>query len=143
MASKWPLFREPLRDTILRNCAIAIVGGLVIARFARGLSHWWIPLVLLLWPTFGGHFMEVWFLNWLRPRLPFSRAVQVAARVTVWFIAGMLLMLCMQLTSDALGLQAAHWPAWWLAGLAFIGIELLAHVAPQLRGQPSFYNGRG
>jgi hypothetical protein len=37
----------------------------------------------------------------------------------------------------------AHWPAWWLGGLAFIGIEIVVHLMLQLRGQPSFYNGRG
>ena len=36
-----------------------------------------------------------------------------------------------------------HWPAWWLGGLAFIGIELVTHLVLQLRGRPSFYNGRG
>jgi hypothetical protein len=39
--------------------------------------------------------------------------------------------------------RAAHLPAWWFGGIAFIGIELLAHLALQLRGRPSFYNGRG
>ncbi len=27
----------------------------------------------------------------------------------------------------------AHWPAWWLGGIAFIGIELVAHLVLQLR----------
>ena len=40
------------------------------------------------------------------------------------------------------GFRPARWPAWWLGGLAFIGIELLAHLLLQLRGRPSFYNGR-
>ena len=31
----------------------------------------------------------------------------------------------------------------WLGGLAFIGIELVAHLVLQLRGRPSFYNERG
>jgi hypothetical protein len=41
------------------------------------------------------------------------------------------------------GFDPARWPNLWLGGLAFIGIELVAQLAPQLRGQPSFYNGRG
>lgn len=36
-----------------------------------------------------------------------------------------------------------QWPAWWMGGAAFIGVELIAHAAIQLRGTPSFYNGRG
>jgi hypothetical protein len=39
--------------------------------------------------------------------------------------------------------RRVYWPAWWLAGLAFIGIELAAHLVLQLRGRPNFYSGRG
>lgn len=41
------------------------------------------------------------------------------------------------------GLRRPLWVAWWMAGLAFIGIELVAQLALQLRGRPSFFNGRG
>jgi hypothetical protein len=37
----------------------------------------------------------------------------------------------------------ARWPARRIAGLGFIGIELVADLALPLRGRPSFYNGRG
>jgi hypothetical protein len=36
-----------------------------------------------------------------------------------------------------------RWVGWWVAGVAFIGIELVAHLVLQARGRPSFYNGRG
>jgi hypothetical protein len=50
----------------------------------------------------------------------------------------------MDLTATALTeFRPAQWPAWWLGGLAFIGLELVAHLPLQLRGQPNFYNGRG
>jgi len=52
--------------------------------------------------------------------------------------------LVMNLTARALAiLQLAHWPVWWAAGLAFVAIELAAHLALQLRRRPSFFNGRG
>jgi len=41
------------------------------------------------------------------------------------------------------GFRPVRWPAWWLGGLAFIGIELTVHLLLLLRGRPSFYNGRG
>ena len=88
--------------------------------------------------------MDLWFLNWLRPRLSTARAVQVGARVAVWFVGGTGLALGMGLTAMSLaGFQPARRPAWWLGGLAFIGIELVAHLVLQLRGRPSFYDGRG
>ncbi len=142
MTPQWQPFREPFPITILRTGAIAIVVGVVLARL--GLARWWIAILLVLWPSFGGHWVEVWFLNRLRPRLSTARGVQVTARVSVWFTGGIVLAIGMGLTAMALTrFRPAHWSAWWLAGVAFIGLELAAHLVLQLRGRPSFYNGRG
>ena len=144
MTAQWQLYREPLRVTLVRTGTIALVVGAVLARWWGGLARWPMATLLALWPALGGHWVEVWFLNWLRPRLSGAWAVQVGARVGVWFVGGTGLALGMGLTAMALaGFRPAHWPAWWLGGLAFIGIELVAHLVLQLRGQPSFYNGRG
>jgi hypothetical protein len=111
------------------------------------LARWPAFTLLALWPTLAGHCVEVWFLNWLRPRLPDARAVQVAARIGVWFAGGVALAVAMGLTATVLGVRPPRWseygPAWWIGGVAFIGIELIAHLVLQLRGRPSFYNGRG
>ena len=131
----------------MRTCTIALVVGAVLACWRGGLARWPATTLLVLWPAFGGHWVELWFLNWLRPRLPMARAVQIGARVGVWFVGGTGLALGMGLTALVLGLHPARssaWgPAWWLGGWAFIGIELVAHLVLQLRGCPSFYNGRG
>jgi hypothetical protein len=81
--------------------------------------------------------VELWFLNWLRPRLPIASSVRIAARLVLWFVAGIALAIGMALTARA------HWPAWWLGGIAFADLELLVHLALQLRSRPSFYNGCG
>ena len=144
MTSQWQPYREPLYITVLRTGTIAIVVGAVLARLWGGWTRWWIAILLVLWPSFGGHWVEVWFLNWLRPRLSVARSVQVAARIGVWFVGGAGLAIGMGLTAMWLaGFRPAHWPAWWLGGLTFIGIELGAHLVLQLRGRPSFYNERG
>jgi hypothetical protein len=50
----------------------------------------------------------------------------------------------MALTARAFGgMRTMPFPAWWLAGVVFIGVELIAHAALQARGQRSFFNGRG
>ena len=134
-------YREPLRTTILRTGTIAIVVGAVIARFWGGLARWPLATLLVLWFSFGGHWVEVWYLNWLRPRLPTARAMQIAARIATWFVGGVLLAACMSLTTMALAGFRLRWH-WWLGGLAFIGLELLVHLFLQLRGRPGFYNGR-
>lgn len=144
MTSPWQPYREPLRATLLRTGAIAAIAGAVFAQWKGGIARWPGAALLMLWPSFGGHWVEIWFLNWLRPRLPAARAVQSAARLAVWFAAGIGLAAGMGVTAIVLaGFGGVPWPRWWLAGLAFIGIELVAHLGLRLRGLPSFYNGRG
>lgn len=144
MRPQWQPYREPFRATILRTGLIAILGGAVLAEFWGGLGRWWVASLLVFWISFGGHWVEVWFLNWLRPRLSLARGVQVAARAAVWFVAGIGLAMGMGLTARELtGFRPGYRYTWWLGGLAFIGVELVAHLALQLSGRPSFYNGRG
>jgi hypothetical protein len=144
MTSAWQPYREPMRTTLARTIAIALIVGAVVVRVSgRGIASWPIAVVLVLWPSFGGHWVDLWFLNWLRPRISPVRAVQVSARLAVWFAGGLVLALGMGLTAMALGSRRPPWTAWRLAGLAFIGVELVAHLALQLRGRPSFFNGRG
>jgi hypothetical protein len=144
MTSQWQPFHEPLRATLLRTGAISIAVGAVLAGLWGGLARWPLATLLALWPALGGHWVEVWFLNWLRPRLSHSRVVQIAARAGVWFAGGTILAVGMSLTARAFGaFSMARWPAWWLGGVAFTIIELAAHLGLQIRGRPSFYNGRG
>src|SRR5437870_2183712 len=140
--SQWQRYREPLRVTLVRTGTIALAVGAVLARWWGGLARWPMATLLALWPAFGGHWVEIWFLNWLRPRLSSARAVQVGARVGVWFVGGTGLALGMGLTAMVLaGFRPAQWPAWWLGGLAFIGLELVVPLVLQLRGRPSCYRG--
>ena len=144
MTPTWQPFREPLRTTLLRTVLIAIVVGAVLARFWGGMARWPIATLLVLWPSFGGHWVEVWFLNWLHPRLSNARGVQIAARLAVWFVGGSILALGMGLTAmELFRFLPADLSKWWLGGLAFMGLELMAHLPLQLRGLPSFYNGHG
>jgi len=142
--TEWQPFREPLRATLTRTIGIALVAGAIFAQRWGGMSRWPIAAVVMLWPALGGHFLELWFLNWLRPRLPRERGVQIAARVGLWFLGGVVFVFGMWLTAGVLtGQLSAARPVWWIGGVAFIGIELVAQLVLHLRGQPSFYDGRG
>ena len=147
MNPTWQPYRESLRTTLVRTILIAIAAGTVFAAWsARGgrSLRWPVAVVLMLWPSFGGHWLEVWFLNWLRPRLPAARTMQAVARVGTWFLDGYGFGIGMVLTARALsGFTFTQWPAWWFAGVVFLGVELVAHTALQVRGRPSFFNGRG
>ena len=144
MTVNWQPYREPLRVTLARTVAIAAIVGVVMAAVSgRGMRALPAAMILALWPALGGHFVELFFLNWLRPRLPSTRFVQVVARIAVWFVGGCVLAVGMYLTSKALyGFRAPRWHAWLVGGVAFIGIELVVHLVLQLRGGDSFYNGR-
>lgn len=153
--------REPLRQTLARTITIALALGAVLAQWpiggatARGaaaggfLTRWGFATLLALWPSLGGHWVELFFLNVLRPRLPAAaRPTQAAIRIATWFVGGALLTLAMNLTAitllNANGI-AAHTPTprlCLIGGLAFIAIELTVHLILRLRRLPSFYDRR-
>ncbi|MGE0440521.1 MAG: hypothetical protein AB7S39_08500 [Gemmatimonadales bacterium] len=143
----WQPYREPLRRTLTRTIAIAVVVAGVFSA-ARGMIPRW-PLVTLvmLWPAFGGHWVDILFLNRLRSRLPEQRAIHVAVRLAVWFAGGVVLAAGMWYTAWLLpglrppAIESWRWPL--LAGAGFIAVEMVAHAVLLFRGHPSFFNGRG
>jgi hypothetical protein len=146
MSARWEPYREPLSRTLLRTIAIAVAIGIALSvgRGGGGIALLPMNVLLALWPAFGGHWIELGFLNWLRPRLPAARAVQIAARLATWFAGGIVLGLAMKLTARALDRpDALRGLAWPLAGLGFVGIELMTHAVLRWRGRPNSYEGRG
>ena len=143
--AQWEPYRESLGVTLARTGAIAVVlGGVLATMRGGGWARWPVATLLALWPALGGHFVELWFLNWLRPRIARSRVVQVAARVGVWSVGGVVLLAAMWGTATVLGLHHPDWRrVWWIGGLGFVGVELIAHLALFASGRPSFYDGRG
>ena len=134
---------EPILRTIARNLAIALVVGVVIALVRRA-SFLALPGTLLaLWPSLGGHFVEVAFLNGVRPRLPRSRLVQVSARLLWWLVGGALLGSALTKTAKALTIVAPPGRLWWIWAPMFVCVELAVHAALALRGRPNFYRGDG
>ena len=147
MIATWHPYREPLRATLVRTFLIAVVAGTVAAAWSGRSGRpirWVVAVALMLWPSFGGHWIELWYLNWLRPRLPAARIAQGVARLSTWFLGGCGLGIGMALTARVIdGARLTRWPAWWVAGIAFIGVELVAHAVLQARGRPSFFSGQG
>src|SRR5262245_54712990 len=136
MTSHWQPYRESLRVTVFRTGTIAVVLGAVLALLRGSLTHWPMAALLVLWFSFGGHWVELFFLNWLRPRLPIASTAQIVTRMGLWFVGSTILAIGMKLTADLLGYRPMNWPAWWIGGLAFIGLELVVHLFMHLRGIP-------
>jgi hypothetical protein len=140
----WQPFREPLRATLTRTVAIALIAGLIVALRAGGIRYWPVISLLMLWPAVGGHWIELAFLNAVRPRLSRNVVVQRVARIAVWFVGGVLLGLAIRLTARAvLAHRTSLGLTWMIAGTGFVAIELFAHAMLSLRGRPSFYDGLG
>lgn len=142
--SDWTPFREPFRTTLMRTLSIAIVAGGVVALTTKHPARWPTLALLMLWPSLGGHWIDLLYLNVLRPRLPRGRTLHLLTRVAVWFAGGVVLATGVQLT---VGMFAEHasigWLTWATAGALFVAVELVAHAGLHLRGRPSFYNGLG
>ena len=137
-------FHEPLRTTLARTVAVAIVAGAIIASQWGGREFWPRATILAFWVSFGGHWVDLWFLNWLRPRLGGSRAARVAARLATWFAGGILLGAGMWATARfGFGVARDYTGAWWIAGLGFIGVELIAQGGLAIRGNSTFFGPRG
>ena len=92
--------REPLRVTLTRTVGIALIAGAALASRWGGLARWPLTTVLMLWPSLGGHYVELAYLDVVRPRLSPSRAVRTLARIAVWFVGGALLAVGMRAHGD-------------------------------------------
>lgn len=144
MTSTWQPYLEPLSATLSRTIGIAVVVGGIIAWRYHNLQAWPVAAGCVLWFSFGGHWVELWFLNWLRPRLSRSRVLQAAARGAVWFVGGVALGFGIAFTLQLSRLtRAAKPPPWWVAGVVFVAVELVAHMVLSLRRRPTFYSGNG
>ncbi len=137
----WRPFHEPFPITLVRTGLVGLAIGCVAALVQNQLTSWPQWTAYALWFSFGGHWVELFFLNWLRPRLPAVRWLQVLGRGLTWLVGGTLLMIGAQITVLSLSAQSMRLPPWWLGGPVFLCVELLVHAVPQLRGQPNFYNG--
>ena len=141
--SDWQPYREPFRATLTRTIGIAIVAGGIAAMLSGGIKRWPVLSLVMLWPSFGGHWIDLFFLNGIRPHLPTTPVVQRIARLAVWFAGGILLAAGARFTTRLL-LERPRlgWLTWAIAGALFVGVELVAHAALHLRSRPSFYDGR-
>ena len=140
----WKRHEEPLGVVLFRTVSIALVVGGVLAWRFHAIEGWPIASLLVLWFSLGGHWVELFFLDWMRPHLSEGRAVQMAARLAFWFVGGVGLGYGIALTMRLFAwTRTFRPPSWWAAGIAFVLVELTAHAALWLGRRPNFYNGEG
>ena len=155
--SRFTLYRESVAATVIRTGGIAIiVATLVTVARLRHLpassAEWygWLVLVVFVgWFSFGGHWVELAYLNGIRPKIAhWSDPSLVFIRLGVWLIGGAILYLGAVasrsvMTAGELPGQADLFKVLLYGGPVFAVIELFPHTFLQLSGKPSFWNFRG
>ena len=53
---------EPFRSILLRNVTIALLVGVIVAMLNGGFRRLPFAILLALWPSFGGHYIEEFYL---------------------------------------------------------------------------------
>ncbi len=150
-------YRETMTATLMRTVGIALVIASIMTllrlhHLPANSRQWfaWLALAMATgWITLGGHFVELAYLNALRPRIAqWSDAMLVLVRIGVWFVGGTILFIAAAVTQNLLvsgempaTSQLAKALQW--GGVIFVLVELVPHAFLQLTGRPSFWNGRG
>jgi hypothetical protein len=136
-------FSEPFLRTFARTVGLALLASAIFAWRTGRMNQMGVVFLVVLWFTFGGHWVEIFYLNWLRQRLPESNPVRMGVRIALWFVGGMLLGLGAVFTATHLADHPpSRIPPLWLAGAGFVAIEMFVHLPMAVHGRPSFYNGR-
>jgi hypothetical protein len=150
-------FHESLLATVVRTGSIAIIVASIVtvirlhhAPISSVQWHNWLALAVFVgWITFGGHWVEIAYLNGLRPKIaPWSDAALVCVRLAIWLAGGAILFLCAivslrLLIASELPDSPHAFKALLQGGPIFVVVELCAHTFLLLTRRPSFWNFRG
>lgn len=142
-ANRWPRVTESFPRVLARNVAIALAVGAVFSLRSGDAGLLLRVAALALWFSLGGHYVEIAFLNHVRPLLGSARWVHVTARLLAWFAGGVALSALMLASARFLFEHPPAGFAWWVGGVAFVVVELLVHAMLALHRAPNFYDGRG
>ena len=139
---------EPLLQTIIRTIittTIIAVILLLLRVFPAG-DKSKLTLFEMIWSmvfciVFGGHWLELVFINSIKFALPKNIFLWRCLRIVYWFLCAIPLFFLMNLVANLFQYPAGHLGRWWVFGLFYIGIQLVMHALMHTRFKKSFYNG--
>lgn len=137
-------FIQTVRRTIITTTIIAIIlfwAGIFPAGEINKL-----PVFCIIWSAafcivFGGHWLELLFINHIKFILPKKILYLYIIRIVFWFLCSIPLFAVANLVSNLLSHKTAHLAHWWAFGLLYICIQLLMYSIMHMRFKKSFYNG--
>ncbi len=91
--------------------------------------------------VFGGHWLELLFVNRIKFALPKNIFILYSVRICYWFLSSIPLFALATWVNDLLSNRTSHLGRWWIFGFFYIGIQLVMYAIMQLRSKKSFYNG--
>jgi hypothetical protein len=91
--------------------------------------------------VFGGHWLELVFINYLKFASPKNISLLYFIRIVYWFLCALPLFFIANLIINLFSHQTGYLGHWWTFGFFYIGIQLLMHAIMQIRLKKSFYNG--
>jgi hypothetical protein len=91
--------------------------------------------------VFGGHWLELVFINHIKFNLPKNIILLYFIRIGYWFLCSIPLFFIMNFIDNLFSNKTGHLGHWWAFGFLYIGIQLLMHTIMHIRFKKSFYNG--
>ena len=137
-------FIQTLKRTIITTTIICIILFLLKTFPSDGRSNF--VLFGTIWSVvfcivFGGHWLELLFINYIKFSLPKNIFVLYFVRICYWFLSSIPLFALASLTNNLLSNKTRHLGNWWTFGFLYIGIQLVMYAIMQIRLKKSFYNG--
>lgn len=139
---------EPFLQTVIRTIITTTIIAIILVGLhlfpSGGLSK--LTLSAMIWlmvfcVVFGGHWLELMFINRIKFALPENIFVGYGVRIAYWYLYSIPLFFVMNLVENLFAYHAGHLGSWAVFGFLYIGIQLFMHAIMQIRFKKSFYNG--
>ena len=136
-------FIQTVLRTMLTTTIIAVILYWLHVFPAGEISE--LTLFEMIWSVvfcivFGGHWLELLYINSIKFALPKNILLLYFARIAYWFLCAIPLFFLANLVTNLFPYNALHLVRWWAFGVFYIGIQMFMHALMQLRFKKSFYN---
>ncbi|MDB5133238.1 MAG: hypothetical protein JWR02_2987 [Mucilaginibacter sp.] len=139
---------EPFVQTIIRTILTTTIIAVILSWlhiFPLG-DKSKLTLFEMIWSivfciVFGGHWLELVFVNQIKFALPKNIVLLYFIRIGYWFLCSIPLFFIANLINDLFSHKTGQLGHWWAFGCFYIVIQLLMHAIMHIRFKKSFYNG--